>query len=81
MGAMADGRITVSAYSGYRGEETPRAFFINGEEIRVIEVLGAWVQEGPEGRQRKRFFRLRGSDRKEHVIYLDEDRGGWFLRG
>jgi hypothetical protein len=78
---MPDERIEVTAYSGYRGEETPRVLFINGEEVRVIEVLGAWVQEGPEDRQRKRFFRLKGWDGQEHVIYLDEDRGGWFLRG
>lgn len=78
---MPDERIEVTAYSGYRGEETPRAFFINREEIRVIEVLDAWVQEGPEDRQRKRFFRLRGSDGQDHVIYHHEDKGGWFLRG
>jgi hypothetical protein len=74
---MADEGIKVAAYSGYRGEECPRAFFINGEAIGVTEVLAAWVEEGPQGGGRRRVFRLRGTDGHKHIVYYDEGSGKW----
>jgi hypothetical protein len=74
---MEDETIEVTAYSGYRGEERPRAFFIKGEKIGVTELLAAWVEEGPRGGQRRRVFRLKGTDGHTHILYYDEDRGKW----
>jgi hypothetical protein len=36
---MPDERIQVIAYSGYRGEETPRAIIHHDEKIEVIDIL------------------------------------------
>jgi len=36
---MCDQRIKVIAYSGYRGEETPRAIILQGERIEVVGIL------------------------------------------
>jgi len=32
-------KIRVSFYSGYKGEETPRALFIDGQEHPIEEIL------------------------------------------
>jgi len=36
---MPFARIEVIAYSGYRGEETPRAFTLQDKRIEVVEIL------------------------------------------
>ncbi|MEW6068519.1 MAG: hypothetical protein AB1610_09555 [Nitrospirota bacterium] len=71
--------IKVISYSGYKGEERPEAFFINGEKITVVEILHMWIEENIAYRHRKRFFRIKGSDCHEYKIFYDETRGEWFL--
>jgi hypothetical protein len=77
---MADIKIDVGSYAGYRGEESPRVFFAHGEKITVLEVLEMWVEEeGPE-RKRKRFFLLKGSDGLLHTLYDDLESHQWFYK-
>ena len=75
---MSEEKIEVIAYSGYRGEETPRTILFHGERIEVIEILKGWIEERSEDRTRRRFFRIKGSDRAIHVIYYDEEVMEWF---
>jgi hypothetical protein len=42
---MSYENIKVIAYSGYRGDESPRAFFINDEKITVVEIVDMWIEE------------------------------------
>ncbi|MBN2345802.1 MAG: hypothetical protein JXO51_05370 [Candidatus Aminicenantes bacterium] len=37
--SVPGGKISVSFHSGYKGEETPRAVFIEGREFPIEEVL------------------------------------------
>ncbi len=71
-------RIEVIAYSGYRGEETPRIILLRRERIEVIEILSQWVEEGSKDRTRKRFYRFKGNDGFVHRIYYDEKAMDWF---
>jgi hypothetical protein len=71
-------RIEVIAYSGYRGEETPRTIFFRGERIEVIEILSQWIEERSDDRARKRFYQVKGSDGTLHRIYYDEKAMEWF---
>ena len=75
---MPDKQIAVVAYSGYRGEEMPRAFMLSGECITVVDILRAWTEEQSEGRKRSRRFRLKGSDGRTHEIYHDDEAAAWF---
>lgn len=70
-------KIEVIAYSGYREEETPRTILFHGERIEVIEILKQWIEERSEDRSRKRFFKIKGSDRAVHLIYYDEKVMEW----
>ncbi len=71
-------KIGVIAYSGYRDEEAPRAILRQGERIEVTEILERWIEERSEDRSRKRFFKIKASDRAVHLIYYDEKVKEWF---
>jgi hypothetical protein len=75
---MCEEKIEVIAYSGYRDEETPRTILFHGERIEVIEILKRWIKERSEDRSRKKFFKIKGSDRAVHLIYYDEKVMEWF---
>lgn len=78
---MADQRVDIGSYSGYKGEESPRVFFVHGEKITVMNILRMWIEEGEQDRKRRRFYTLEGSDRFIHTLYHDIDSDGWFYSG
>jgi len=71
-------RIKVIAYSGYRGEETPRTILLNGKRIEVVEILRQWVEEKTDNRKTRRFYQVKGSDGDLYTIYYDEKSMEWF---
>ena len=75
-----DNRIEVISYSGYREEETPRFILIHEEKIEVNAILDRWIEERLNDRATKRYFRVKGSDGKIHIIYYDEKDSEWFYR-
>ncbi len=75
---MPDERIEVIAYSGYRDEETPRAFTLRDKRIEVVEIEERWIEEGFGERGRKRFFKVKGSDGAIHKIGYDEKTKEWY---
>ncbi len=77
---MSEERIQVISYSGYRGEEIPRAMIFQNKKIEVLEILSQWAEEGVEDRTRRRFFKVKGSDGDAHTIYYDEKVMEWFHR-
>ena len=76
---MSDKNITVIAYSGYRNDESPRAFILYDEEITVTETLKKWIEEDLKDRSRKRFFVVKGNDGYTYKIYYDDKKKEWFL--
>ena len=49
---MPDEKVSVIAYSGYRGEETPKKFIHHGKQIEVVEILSRWTfNEAKQGRE------------------------------
>ena len=75
---MSEEKIEVIAYSGYRGEETPRTILLHGERIEVFEILRQWIEEKSGDRARKRFYQVKGSDGNLHMVYYDEKVMEWF---
>ena len=76
---MSDERIRVVAYAGYRDEELPKSFMIQGEKIEVAAILRMWNEEHVKDKTRKRGFQIRASDGYEYKIYYDEKMKQWFL--
>ena len=77
---MSEEKVRVMAYSGNRGEETPRALVLGGKRIEVIEIQESWIEEGIEDRTTKRFFKVKGSDGEIHKIFYDEKTAQWYHR-
>ena len=77
---MPGERIEVISYSGYRGEETPRAFTAGVKKVEIIEILDRWIEEGLNDKTRKRFFKVKGSNGLIYRIYLDEGVDTWFMQ-
>jgi hypothetical protein len=73
-------RVEVTAYSGSRGEETPRSLVLKGVKVEVVEVIEAFIEEGPD-RRRRRVFKVRGSNGRTYKVHFDETVKEWFLRG
>ena len=76
---MADRRIDVVCYAGYKGEESPRSFMLGDERIEVTSITKEWVGENAPDRTRRRFFRVKGSDGFMHTLYYDEGVSAWFM--
>lgn len=66
-------KLTVESYSGYRGEQEPRAFLLGERRIAVVEILDRWV--GPD----HRYFRVSGDDGHLYVLRRDDAADEWTL--
>ncbi len=75
---MAEERIEVVAYSGYRGEETPREFVLHGRKVEGIQILSRWTEEKAGHKALRRYFKVKGRDGCIHKIYYDEEKKEWF---
>ncbi len=73
-------QITVIPYAGYRGDEAPRAFFLDNVRIDVASVLESRIEETAETRVRLRIFVVKGSDGRTHTLAHDEELNLWFHR-
>lgn len=72
--------IKVLAYSGYKGSEKPRAFFIENEKIEVKEIISSWRERSVDPKVYiKKYFKIKGDDGYEYTIYYDEGPKEWFL--
>lgn len=65
--------IPVECYAGYRGEETPRAFFLGERRIEVLEVLDRWL--APD----HRYFKIEGDDGGLYILRHDVVSDKWEL--
>jgi hypothetical protein len=74
---VSEEKIRVTAYSGHKGEETPRAFVLGGKRIEVVEIQESWVEEKIGDRTTKRFFKVKGSDGGIYKIFYDEKTAEW----
>ena len=71
-------KVTVVAYSGYRGEETPREFILHGNQVEVAEIVNAWIEKRDGYEAINRVFEVKGNDGSIHKIHYDEDKKEWF---
>jgi len=65
--------VTVEAYAGYKGEETPRAFTLEGSRLLVSEIVARWYTETHS------YFRVCASDQHRYVLRYDLDHMRWEL--
>jgi len=65
--------LTVEAYAGYKGEETPRAFVLDGVRFFVVDIVERWYSENHS------YFRIHASDEHRYVLRYHLDGEVWEL--
>lgn len=70
---MQNPHLVVEASPGYKGEETPRSFTIDGRRLSVMEIVERWYSETHS------YFRLCASDGNRYVLRFDLDEAVWEL--
>lgn len=71
--------ITVHAWSGFKKDESPRSFELDGKKLTVLSVKKRWQVEATEGRHMKTLFRVHAHDGRSYDIALDAGTGEWTL--
>lgn len=64
--------IQVSTYSGYKANERPVYFFLEGSKIDIREILKQW--KDPE----YDCFTVRGANQKRYLLKWERARDRWF---
>ena len=70
---MDGSHIVVEAFAGHKGEETPRAFMLEGSRRAVTEIVTRWYTET------HCFFRVHADDGHRYVLRHDLDDLIWEL--
>ncbi len=72
---MNDGNVAlamrVECYSGYRGEQSPRSFYLGDSRVEVEEIIDRWLS--PE----RRYFKVRCDDGGVYILCHDVSFGRW----
>ncbi|MCP4664556.1 MAG: hypothetical protein GY856_54925 [bacterium] len=63
--------IQVVAYSGYQGEQEPRALVVGGHRHEVVEIDDRWLE--PDAR----YFKVRVADGGRYVLRCALDGLNW----
>lgn len=67
--------IRVECYAGYRTDERPLRFVLQGYEYAVTDLDGQWYSPGAK------YFRVRANDGNFYVLRHDEGQDHWSLDG
>ncbi len=65
--------IHVECYSGYRGDEEPRAFRLGERRLTVVELLDRWLS------LEHRYFKVKADDGDIYILRHAEGSGEWTL--
>jgi hypothetical protein len=70
---MGSDELRVECYAGYRGEETPRRFYLGERLIEVASVIDRWL--APD----HRYFKLRDKEGEQYILRHDTESQRWEL--
>lgn len=68
----AASKVRVECYEGYRGQETPRRFYVRERPVEVLEVVDRWLS--PD----RRYFKLQTVD-GTYILRHDTGADAWDL--
>ena len=66
-------KVTVSAYSGYKANERPCRFVLEGRSYEVLEVLDKWY--GPDSH----YFKVKAEDQNLYILRYHSVLEEWTL--
>jgi hypothetical protein len=65
--------VTVQTYSGYKANERPCSFELDGQPYQVIQLLDRWY--GPHAD----YFKVRAEDQNLYILRYDSRQDDWSL--
>ena len=65
--------VRVDCYAGYKGEETPRRFYLGERVVEILEVSDRWLAPASA------YFKVRDDDGDTYILRHDVGSGGWEL--
>ena len=65
--------LRVECYAGYRGEETPRRFYLDERCVEIKLVIDRWL--APD----HRYFKVEGDDGRRYLLRHDAETQRWEL--
>lgn len=72
--------IAVESYSGYKANESPRAFSYRNRRLIVQEILDRWYEGGMSREEPVvSYFKVLADDGQEHLIRYDAYHDQWTL--
>jgi hypothetical protein len=63
--------VRVECYAGYRGEETPRRFWLGSRKVEVAREIDRWL--APD----HRYFKVLGDDGATYILRHDAETWDW----
>ena len=72
--------IKVEAYSGYKAEERPLAFELEGRRLEIEDIVDRWYQgEGDPVRPCADYYKVRTRDKTTFIIKHVRGACPWYL--
>lgn len=65
--------ITVTAYSGYKANERPLSFEVEGRRLTVTSIADRWYGEDDD------YFKVAADDGQVYIIRWNRSMDCWFL--
>lgn len=65
--------ITVMAYSGYKANERPLSFEVEGRRLTVTSIADRWYGGEDD------YFKVAADDGRVYIIRRNRSMDGWFL--
>ena len=66
-------RVTVQTYAGYRGDERPISFSLEGRILRIIEIVDRWFDPDYN------VFKMLADDGRIYLLRYDMNADNWEL--
>jgi hypothetical protein len=66
-------RIEVQCYSGYKADERPLSFVLDGKKLMIDKIIDRWRTPGYD------FFQVVADNGKTYLLKNDRESGRWVL--
>ena len=72
--------IQVECYAGYRSEESPRSFSLNGRRYEIEEIVDRWYQGSRDPAVPAcDYFKVRAAGGILFILRMDRESFSWYL--
>jgi hypothetical protein len=72
--------VTVECHSGYKADEYPKWFTLEGKRYEITGITDRWYQrENDPEYPASDYFKVETSPGQQHILKHDLENNGWFI--